>query len=315
MSITPGYKAKRRFMQTAIFTTGNTKGEDYIAAGNTPAAIQTKGLATDPWVTEQISRDLDDGLNGAQPVIHTGEMITISGSVEMTGAGAVNTAVPYSSLLVMSGLEIDLDTTDRVTYNRLTQAIHEKDGTCYFHWEGLYHKLIAGKASLSVSSKVGEIGYIGFEIKGVYAGTVSGLMPSADFSAFVLPEEFSKANTAFTLDGQALNAIEFEMAQNNAIELDEGTEKKQVFIDDWAEEGKVIIEQPELSTFDPFAIARTNTFVPYEFIQGTTAGNIFKMASTGVQIMSIKPGEHKGKATWELTLRVIRGNDSIITTM
>ena len=69
-----------------------------------------------------------------------------------------------------------------------------------------------------------------------------------------------------------------------------------------------------LSTFDPFAIARTNTFMPYEFIHGLAAGNVFKQASAAVQIMNVKPGEYKGKATYELTLREIRGNDSIITT-
>jgi hypothetical protein len=105
------------------------------------------------------------------------------------------------------------------------------------------------------------------------------------------------------------------MASNTTIEYDEGTELKQIFISDWAEEGKVVIEAPDLSTFDPFAIARSNVLLPYEFIHGLSAGNIVKCASTGVQIMSVKPGEYKGKKTWELGLRVISGHDSKITTL
>lgn len=314
MSITPGYKSKRRFMQVALKRPADTRGEDYIAAGATIIAMQTKGLSTDPWVTEQLTRDLDDGKNGGQPVIHTGEMISISGSVEMTGAGAAASPVPFAALLQMSGLDVDTGTSGEVSYNRITEAINELDGTIYFRWEGMYHILLAGKASLTTTGKVGEIGYLNFDVKGVYGGTLAGSIPSADFSAFQLPQEFSKANTSFSLDGQLFNAVEYECAQNNTIELDEGTEVKQIFIDDWAEEVKVIIEQPTLGTFDPFAIARTNTFVPFEFTHGTDAGRIFKQASAAAQILTVTPGDYKGKSTWELVLRVIRGNDTVITT-
>jgi hypothetical protein len=215
----------------------------------------------------------------------------------------------------MSGYDVDTSEDDEVSHNRILTAANETDGTMYFRWEGMYHILLAGRVSLSVSAKIGEIGMISFEAKGIYGGTLEGAIPTGDFSAFVMPEQLSTANTSFSLDGQLLNMFSYEMAQNNSIEIDEGTELKQIFIDDWAEEGKVIIEKPALSTFDPFAIARANTILPFEFVHGLTAGNIFKHSSSGAQIMSIDPGDHKGKSTWELGLRVITGNDSIITTL
>jgi hypothetical protein len=179
----------------------------------------------------------------------------------------------------------------------------------------MYHILLAGKCTTTVSAKIGELPYLNFEAQGIYGGTVDGAIPAGDFSAFVMPVPVSKANTSFSLDGDVYNMVEFEMAQNNAIEYDEGTELKQIFINDWAEEGKVIIEAPTLGTFDPFAVAQSNLAIPFELIHGTTAGNIVKQASTGVQIMSVAPGEYKGKKTWELGLRVIRGNDSVLTTL
>ncbi|MGQ8367138.1 hypothetical protein [Glaciecola sp. 1036] len=313
MSITPGYKSKRRFMQLALRRPEDSVGEDYISNGATPLAMQTKGLGVEPWITEQVTRDLDDGKNGAQPVIHTGEMIKISGAFEMAGSGTANTPVAFAAMLQMAGMD-QVTQADKVVHSRILNAASETDGTIYFWWEGMYHILLAGKASLSIAAKVGEIGYINFEAQGVYGGTLSGSIPQGDFSAFTLPEEFSKQNTSFSLDGQALNCTSFEMAQNNSIELDEGTEVKQIFIDDWDEEVKVTVETPELATFDPFAIARSNTFVPLEFTQGITAGRIFKVASTAAQIITITPGEHKGKATWELTMKAIRGNDCVLTT-
>lgn len=314
MSITPGYKSKRRFMQVGLKRPEDAKGLDYIAEGVTPLAMQTKGLTTTSWETEQISRDLDNGQNGAQPVIHTGEMISVSGAIEMAGSGAANTPAAWASIIQMSGYDVVTDVITEVSHNRILDAASEVDGTIYFRWEGMYHILLAAKVSLGVSAKIGEIGYLNFEAKGIYGGTLEGAMPTGNFSAFIKPVQVSTANTSFSLDGQLLNMFEFEMSQNNEIEVDEGSELKQIFINDWSEEGKVIIEQPALSTFDPFAIARANTILPFEFVQGVTAGNIFKQSSTGVQIMSVDPGEQKGKSTWELGLRVVTGHNSIITT-
>lgn len=314
MSITPGYKAKRVFMQVALKRVADTKGEDYIAAGATAVAMLTKGLKVEPWVTEQISRDLDDGLNGGQQVIHTGEMIKISGSVELAGSGTANTPVAYAPIIEMSGYDVNIATATEVSHNRILVASNEADGTIYFHWEGMYHILLAGKSTNTVSGKIGELAYLNFEAQGIYGGTVAGAIPTATFAAFTMPVPMSFENTSFSLDGDAYNMIEYEMAQNNAIEYDEGTELKQVFINDWAEEGKVIIEAPTLGTFDPFAVARTNTLVPIEFVHGLPAGNIVKQASPKAQILSIAPGEYKGKQTWELSLRVIRGNDTVLTT-
>ncbi|MBN26260.1 MAG: hypothetical protein CL578_14560 [Alteromonadaceae bacterium] len=314
MSITPGYKSKRRFLQMALKRPEDTKGSDYILNGATPSAIQTKGLSVEPWITETISRDLDDGKNGGQPIIHTGEMIKISGSVEITGSGSVNTPVAFAPVIAMGGYDSVTDVATEVSHNRVLNAANELDGCCYFHWEGMYHILLAGKATLTTSAKIGELAYLNFEMSGIYGGTVSGAIPAGDFSAYQMPVDVSQANTSFSLDGQLFNAVEFEMAQNNTIEYDEGTELKQIFIDDWAPEGKVIIEAPTLDTFDPFAVARSNVLLPYEFTHGTATANIFKQVSTGVQIISVAPGEYKGKQTWELGLREIRGNDSKLVT-
>ena len=81
MSITPGYKDKRKFIMMALKRPEDTKGTDYIANGATPVAILTTGLTVDPYQSEQITRDLDDGNSGGQPVIQTGEKITITAPV------------------------------------------------------------------------------------------------------------------------------------------------------------------------------------------------------------------------------------------
>ena len=81
-------------------------------------------------------------------------------------------------------------------------------------------------------------------VKGIYGDTIEGLPPQPDFSGFQDPLPLSNSNTKFTLDAQALNLYEYELADNHNVEHDEGTEQNQVFIESWSEEGKFIIESP-----------------------------------------------------------------------
>ncbi|GAB5378965.1 MAG: hypothetical protein Alis3KO_01000 [Aliiglaciecola sp.] len=311
MSITPGFKSKRRLLLSAIKRPADTKGTNYISAGAPAQAMLTKGLTVDPLVTEQISRDLDDGLNGGQPVIHVNEMINITAPIEVAGSGAANTPVAFASLLQMAGYDVDTTDPSEVSYNRILNAADELDGTNHFHWENMYHALLAGKCTLSIAGKIGELMYITAEIKGIYGDTVELAIPNGDFSAYTTPLHMSQANTQFTLDGQALNLYEFEESLNNTIEYDEGTEVKQIFIDDWSPEGRFLIEAPSLSTFDPFAILKANTQMPYTLTHGTAPGQIWDQRSDAIQLLSVKSGEYKGKQCWDLSYRVLRGSDTV----
>tara|TARA_B100002003_G_scaffold40147_1_gene35658 strand:+ start:1693 stop:2637 length:945 start_codon:yes stop_codon:yes gene_type:complete len=313
MSITPGYKDKRKFIMMALKRPEDTKGTDYIANGATPVAILTTGLTVDPYQSEQITRDLDDGNSGGQPVIQTGEKITITAPVEWAGSGTNVTPAAWSPLVQLAARDETVNASD-VTHNRILNASNELDGTVYFYWEGMWHILLAGKASLTISGKIGEIPKISAEIQGIYGDTVEGTPPTPNFGAFQKPLPFSQANTTFTLDGQALNLYEYELADNNSIEHDEGTEVNQIYIDDWSEEGKFIIEAPALSTFDPFALIRAASVMPFEITHGIAAGEIVKQASTGIQLLTIQPSPQKGKQCWDIGFRVIRGNDSVLTT-
>lgn len=313
MSITPGYKDRRKFIMMALKRPEDTKGTDYIANGATPLAMLTTGLAVNPYESEQVTRDLDDGLSGGQPVIQTGEKISVTAPVEWAGSGTATTPAAWSALVQLAARDETVNASD-VTHSRILNATNELDGTVYFYWQGMWHILLAGKASLSLSGKMGEVPKITAEIQGIYGDTVEGTPPTPVFTAFQKPLPFSQANTTFTLDGQALNLYEYELADNNSIEHDEGTEVNQVYIDDWSEEGKFIIESPALSTFDPFALIKAATVLPFEITHGVAAGATVKQSSAGVQLLSIQSSPQKGKQCWDITYRVIRGNDSVLTT-
>lgn len=314
MSITPGFRDKKKFILLALKRPEDTAGTDYIANGAPVIAILTSGLSVQPHVSDQVTRDLDDGLNGGQPAIQVNEMIKISAPFELAGSGTATSPTAWSALMQIAGRDEDQSSGVDIRHNRILNASDEIDATIYFHWEGMYHIALACKASLSRSGKIGERFMGTVEITAVYGDTLEGAPPAADFSGWKEPLPFSMENTAFTLDGQALNLYEYELADNAKVEYDEGTEVKRIYIDDWSEEGKVKIETPDLSTFDPFALKRAGTIVPYSLTHGVNAGQIVNEASTGIQILDVSTAEYKGKQCWEMMFRVIRGNDSVMTT-
>lgn len=310
MSITPGFKEKKKFIMLALRRDSDVLGTDYIAAGATPKAILTSGLGVKPLETEQISRDLDDGKNGGQPVIHTNEMISITAPFELAGSGTASSPTAWSSLVQLSGKDENAEVANEVSYNRIQNATEELDGTIYFWWQGMYHILLAGKASIAYAGKINERFMGTAEIKGVYGGTLEGTPPEPDFSDFSDPLPMSNSNTSFLLDSQALNLYEYELNGNEDVQYDEGTERKQIFINDWNEEGKWIIETPTLSTFDPFALQLSGVTIPFELNHGSKSGETIVQKSTGVQILTVNSAEVKGKQCWDISYRVIRGNDS-----
>ncbi|OFC71816.1 hypothetical protein [Alteromonas confluentis] len=314
MSITPGYKEKKKFIMVATRRPEDTPSTDYIANGASPVAIQTSGLSVEPLVTEQINRELDNGADGGEPVIHINEMIKITAPFELTGSGDAAAPTAFAKMLQLAGRDINTDVAGEVSHNRITTASQEIDGCVYFYWEGMYHKAFACKATLTRSGTTGDRLMCSAEVTGVYGGTLAGTPPTPDFGNFQKPLPMGELNTSFNIDGQALNLYQYEVADNATIEYDEGTEQKRIFIDNWSEEAKWVIEAPELGTFDPFAILLSNVEVPFGFTHGIAAGEVWEESSTGAQFLTVKPTAEKGKKCWEITARVIKGHDAVLKT-
>jgi hypothetical protein len=315
MSITPGFRANRKFILIALRRDEDEPSADYIANGATPLAMQTKGLTVEPLITEQITRDIDDGQTGGEHVINVGAMIKIGGMIELAGSGAAGTPVPYHPVIEMAGFSNDTATAGEVNHTRILEALEEQDGCVYFHWQGEYHILLGGKSTLTIKGKVNELPYVEYELMGIYGGTIEGAAPQADFGLFQLPAEFGQARTTVMIGGQKLNAISFESSLNNTIEYTRGTELEEMYIDKWDEKGKIEIEKPALSTFDPFALKLENVLTSYNFTHGTEAGSIIEMtSSSGFQILDVAHGSYKGKSTYILDFGVIKGHDSRIRT-
>lgn len=231
---------------------------------------------------EEVSRDLLKPYMGHQGVIWTGKYVTISGEVEIAGAGAAGTAPAYGPLLRMGGFAETITASTDVKYNFVSGAFEA--GSLYYNLDGVNHIALGSRCNIKASLKPKEIPRFTFDFKGLL-GTISDTsLPAVDYSDFIKPVVVNKANTTFSLHGYA--------GPTEGVSIDMGsTIEPRLIINYEGMEytgreatGEAIMDAVALATKNWFAIAQAHTTGAMVLQHGTVAGNIVKFEAPAVQI-------------------------------
>jgi hypothetical protein len=279
-----------------------TYGADAIDTG-TPKAMLTSGFDLTPIEGDDLERDLDTGEGGHTEMIPVGTHVKASGNIEITGSGTPTTPVAYEPILVGAGY-LTTTETGSVEYVRIHDN-SEKDVTFYGYKDGAIHIITGARVTFTTNIKVGEIAKQEFEITGLYGGVLAGNVPVADFSAFVKPVKVGHTYTQIQLDGVTYKMLEFSCTEGNEIVYDENTVEEAVHITDWKSEGTILIEAPDIATFDPFTKALDATIMPLIVTHGITAGNIYQFIADRIQLGRTTYGDKEGRLTYSIPYRVI----------
>jgi hypothetical protein len=292
-----------RFKQlTAAINTG-AYGADAIAAG-TGLAMLTSNLAINPIEGETQERLLDDGRLGNKPVAMIGTHVKITGSIEVAGAGTADAIPAYNPIMVACGYAANI-LADSVEIGRPNPGT-EQDVTFYVYLDGVVHRVTGARGTLSTTINVNEIPMREFDITGIYAGhDAAGSFPDADFSQFRVPVKVGAMHTTLIIGGETLKMLEFELTDNNEINYDEDTVAEGVYLTDYAIEGRVLIEAPLVSDYDPIAICLAQTQLALQLTHGTDAGFIEQFDAPTIQLMRPQYGDRNGRMTWDIPFSVI----------
>jgi hypothetical protein len=239
-----------------------------------------------------------------------GTHVKASFSVEIAGSGAATTKPAYDILLQCSGYAGAAGASS-YDYTRVA-AGSEKDGTFYLYKDSILHKITGAISTASHKLNVGELPTMDFEITGLYGGVVTGTMPTADFSTFIVPEKVGATHTTLLIAGTEYKMLGFELDEGNEVIFDENTVEERVYLIDYKGTGKITIEAPALGTFDPFATALAEQQLAIKLTHGTTAGNIFEINIPAAQLERTTYGDKDGRVTYEIPFRVI-GSHTIST--
>lgn len=264
---------------------------------------------------DEVSRDLLKPYMGHQGVILVGKYVTISGEVEIAGAGAAGTAPAWGVLLRMCGFAETVTAATDVQYDPVSGAFEA--GTLYYNLDGVNHVALGARGTMKLSMKPKEIPRMTFDFKGLLGNIADTALPTVDYTDFKDPLPVNKANTTFALHGYAGGTEGVTIDMGAGIEPRLIINKESIEYVERKATGEAVMEAAALSTINWFQIAQAHTVGVMALQHGTVAGNIVKFDAPAVQIGMPDYGDSQKivNNTLKLMLKPSAGNDELKITV
>lgn len=169
--------------------------------------------------------------------------------------------------------------------------------TIHYNIDGVLHRLIGCRGTLSLNTAVGQIPSIDFTLTGIYNPPTDTAIPAVTYANQATPVIFKAGNSgAFSLLNYAACVQNISIDLGNSVlyrELIGCT--KEVHIVDRVTTGSTTIEATTIATKDYFAAALTDASLgTLTFIHGKTTGNIVAFTSLYTDIGDITYADADG---------------------
>lgn len=179
------------------------------------------------------------------------------------------------------------------TYSIAAQAIYRPVSTglegisIYFNMDGVLHKLIASRGTVSFKLNLWNIPVMSFEFTGTYTTPTDVALPTAVYSGFVQPLTVNSTNTTGLNILGLTSAVmsDFNLSMTNSVtyrSLVGGTQE--VVLTDRRPAGDINFEATTVAVKDWWTPARDGTLGTFWVTHGTVAGNIVQMSAPQIQI-------------------------------
>ncbi|OJF90631.1 hypothetical protein AX761_23315 [Rhizobium sp. 58] len=274
--------AKRYFRNRAILAKPETVyGTDSVPTGATNA-MQMTNVVFNPSVGEEVSRDLVVPYMGHQGVILVGSYATLSGEVEIAGAGAAGTVPKWGALMRACAFQEVINAAVDVQYKPISAA--QEAVSIYFNVDGVNHVLLGARGTLSFGFTPKQIPRWIFNFSGLLGTIADVALPAVTLGGFIKPVPVNKANTTFSLHGLAgvCEGVTIDIANQIEPRFLIGAESIEHV--DRNITGSAVMEAVLLAAKNWYSIADAHTTGAMALVHGVTAGNIVDIGADAVQI-------------------------------
>jgi hypothetical protein len=252
---------------------------------------------------------------------YDGMPISITGG---TGSGQSGVIVDYDGTtkiaLVASLAWVTTDATSAysigacATYRPITQSLEMV--ALYFNIDGVLHKFLGGRGSVSYDFHADKIPFASVSIQGVYVPVADGAAPTVVVTNWIRPLVANAVNTPlFMLHGfaaAALDALTMDMGNvlSNVARINV---PQRVDIVNRKAVGTVSMEAVLTATKAWFADCVAATLGSMALVHGTVTGNIVALSSGNIVLNSPKYADSNGIAMIQMGYDVIplNGNDEM----
>ena len=236
--------------------------------------------------------------------------------VELAGAGEAGTAPAFGPLLRACGLAETVTVGTGAQYQPVTDGLELM--TLYAYLDGVLHKMVDCRASVSLDVTSGAIPFLKFTVMGSYSPITDAANPTGvDYSMFTRPLGVNKTNSpAWSLHGYTgcLQSFTMDLANQLAWRSLIGCEGAD--ISDRTPTGNAVLELPTIAALDWPALVINGSLAAFSITHGTAAGNIVKIDMPKVQLTDPSYSDQNGIAMLNLSLGIQPdvGNDELILT-
>lgn len=299
-----------------LFKTEVTYGVDPTPSGAANAVLASE-VKMRPMDMQTVDRALIRPFLGNSEQLPTQIYNGVELSVELAGSGAAGTAPAIGPLLRCCGFSETVSAGVDVVYAPVSTAF--ESATFYFNLDGVLHKGLGARGTVSLSLKNNERPMARFNFTGLFVPVVDAALPAVTLSAWKKPLPCNRTNTpTFTLHGYAAHLEDLQLDVANDVQylgFIGGAEF--VRIVDRKPKGSVLMEAVKVADKDWWTTVTQADTGALQMVHGLTAGNIVQVDAPNIQIYNPNYQELKGIAmlTGELSVNPgAAGNDELVLT-
>lgn len=252
---------------------------------------------------------------------YVGMPIALTGG---TGSGQLGVIVGYVGSTKVATVAMPWTVTPNATtaYSISANAIYRpvssafESVSAYMNVDGVLHKLLGTRGSVSLSLRAKEIAVFKLAMLGLYSPVTDAAAVTPVYTPFQQPQVVTNGNTTnFSLHGVAPVMSELSLDLSVATvhrSLVGGAES--VLITDRQPQGSVTIEAGLIATKDWFTAAKNATLDSMALVHGTAAGNRVAIASPRVQLTTPNYQDLDGIAMLQMGANFVptsAGNDEL----
>lgn len=293
------YNEEKQLIFVKPRTTGNY-GDDDAASGDATNAMVVSNVGHKPLEGNRISRDVVKGFLGSPGELQVTSFVELSFDVEITGSGDKVLPPAYSPLYQLVGVSETITADTSVDYSLVDSGY--KDGTIYYYVDGVLHKMLGARGSLSMTLGTGTIPKFSFTFIGLYVEpTAIGALPAADFSAFKMPKPAtSKTIAVFNFFGQPLQMNELSVTPGMSVShLDVANQEEIEFAGTRAGMVSLKFREPAIETINFFKLQQSGEAGSLNYQLGHDVeddGFIFDLNIPTLSVKSVSRSFSEGKS-------------------
>lgn len=274
-------------------------------------AIMVSDVTLTPIEGDEVDQNILRPHFGASENILVTEYRKLSFSVGLAGVAAAGGLPGYTTLLRACGASATNTPATSTVFAPVTDGMETV--TIYAVVDKVRYKMggVRGNAKIDAAAK--GLPKFQFEFTGSFTPVEDvASMPTVDYSAFLLPIGFNKANTTAQVDGIAVAANAFSLDFGNTVVKQDLTTVDSTEITGRVSTGSITFRNTDVATKDWIGLRRTNAKVPIVVRHGQASTNTVSVTVPLAQIGKPTYGEADGIQMITLPFRCIpsdTGND------